>query len=753
MYQQETETASDGREFNARPIINTFWSLVLFCTALVWSACRAVGLELPPGFVGETLATNLNAATAICATPDGRIFIAQQTGRLLVWKEGGVLERPALTLRVADYWERGLIGVTFAPDFLRRPQLFILYVRSQPFAHHVLSRFAVNGDTVDPASELVLFEGDDQATLGGTQEGAHQGGPIRFGQDGKLYVAIGEQTAGEPAQKLDTLLGKVLRLNPDGSIPTDNPFVTKTTGKYRAIYAYGIRNPFGLALQRETGRIFFTDVGSSAFEEVNELTAGANYGWPRAEGYSTNPEFKRPLYAYPPTIGQSICGGTFYPVNSVETSNRSTFPAKWRGKFFFVDFMKHWLKALEPDAPTNVVTFARGLNGPVAVEAAPDGSLLVLNRGTIWRDPKRFVTNSGSLVRIRYGSDSSFSRKAVAAVTNDATVAAGVFPGRLEEMPRKLTRAAWERLTTAKTGETDGWLAAFEWNRGVKEEARFMLPPGRKLRLEPGGGLRFPAGTVFIRNFLVFDHPGLRLPYQPLETRIIVMTSESSAFGCSYHWTSGKEAELVEDGEQASRAITTEKGVAGEMLWWFPAQEPSLSLPSTAPAYVVPQHAIELNVRHGNGPTLLQNLAAKGLCDPPSASEWVRSLPEVSPWTNEAASAETRVRAYLQGNCAVCHQPGGPSRGLFDARLSTPLAQAGLINGPVAAGDLGIAGAGIIVPGSPEKSILYQRLKRTDFFRMPPVKFHNDLPPILPVLAEWIRSLRPEESAARKNRN
>jgi len=71
----------------------------------------------------------------------------------------------------------------------------------------------------------------------------------------------------------------------------------------------------------------------------------------------------------------------------------------------------------------------------------------------------------------------------------------------------------------------------------------------------------------------------------------------------------------------------------------------------------------------------------------------------------------------------------------------------------VAAGDLGIAGAGIIVPGSPEKSILYQRLKRTDFFRMPPVQFHNDLPPILPVLAEWIRSLRPEESAARKNRN
>src|SRR5437868_5140307 len=92
--------------------------------------------------------------------------------------------------------------------------------------------------------------------------------------DGKLYVALGEQTAGQPSQRLDTLQGKILRINVDGSIPQDNPFLTHTTGKYRAIWAYGLRNPFGLAFQPETKRLFESDVGESSWEEVNEILPG-----------------------------------------------------------------------------------------------------------------------------------------------------------------------------------------------------------------------------------------------------------------------------------------------------------------------------------------------------------------------------------------------------------------------------------------------------------------------------------------------
>src|SRR6185436_18347567 len=122
------------------------------------------------------------------------IFIAEQTGRLLVWKDGRLLDQPALTLHVTDYWERGLIGMALAPDFPRSSQMFVLYVTDKPFVHHILSRFTLRGDVIDPASERVLLEGDDQAKLGGSNPGGHQGGPLCFGNDGKLYVALGEQT-------------------------------------------------------------------------------------------------------------------------------------------------------------------------------------------------------------------------------------------------------------------------------------------------------------------------------------------------------------------------------------------------------------------------------------------------------------------------------------------------------------------------------------------------------------------------------
>ncbi len=636
--------------------------------ALCVAALRVCAVELPPGFVAETLATNLNAASTIATVPDGRIFIADQTGRLLVWKDGALLERPALTLHVTDYWERGLIGMTLHPDFPRTPHLFVLYVTDRPFVHHVLSRFTVNGDVVDPSSEQVLFEGDDQATLGGAIPAGHQGGPLRFGADGKLYVGLGEQTAGEPAQRLNTLQGKILRLNPDGSIPEDNPFFTTAKGKYRAIFAYGIRNPFGLAVQPESKRMFFTDVGGSAFEEVNELTSGANYGWPRAEGFSTNATFKQPLHAYSPLVGQSIVGGAFLPRDSA-------WPEKWRGKFLFGDFMKHWIKALDPDSPTNILTFARGLNGPIATELAPDGSLLVLNRATIWRDPKKFVAHAGSLVRIRYVGGIS---RPSDPVRTPFTVALGL-PADAAQLPRTITRADWQSSLRNARG-VPFWMYARAWQPFAQERIKLYLPPDASVKAE------LPSGAVVLREFATGD--------RPIETRLLVIGAPRG-YGASYRWMTPERAQLVEDGELETT-----------LPWWFPGVDDGLTWPITNPAYWVPATS---------------DLAVD--------------------WRSPREAAEARVRSYLHGNCAVCHQPGGASRGLFDARVTTPLSDAGIINGTVAAGDLGIPGAKIVVPGQPEKSVLYRRIKAKDFFRMPPVQYHNEPSPILPVLEEWIRSL------------
>ena len=193
-------------------------------------------LTLPAGFKSEVVATGLSGATALEIAPDGRIFICEQTGTLRIVKDGKLLAEPFVKLPVDATWERGLIGVTVAPDFPKTPHVFVCYVAAKPYPHHVVSRFTARGDTAEPGSEKILLEGDDQTKLGGTMPSGHQGGAIHFGKDGKLYIAIGDQTAGKPAQDLNSLLGKLLRINADGSIPDDNPFYSKTTGKYRAIW-------------------------------------------------------------------------------------------------------------------------------------------------------------------------------------------------------------------------------------------------------------------------------------------------------------------------------------------------------------------------------------------------------------------------------------------------------------------------------------------------------------------------------------
>ena len=161
----------------------------------------------------------------MAVAPDGRIFVCEQTGTLRVVKDGTLLPEPFVTLDVDSSWERGLIGVTLDPDFARNGYVYVCYVTpNRPYVHHRVSRFTACGRRAAPGSELVLLEGDDQAKLGGNVPAGHQGGALHFGADGKLYVALGDQTAGKPAQELTTFQGKLLRLNPDGSIPEDNPF-------------------------------------------------------------------------------------------------------------------------------------------------------------------------------------------------------------------------------------------------------------------------------------------------------------------------------------------------------------------------------------------------------------------------------------------------------------------------------------------------------------------------------------------------
>jgi putative heme-binding domain-containing protein len=362
-------------------------------------------VRLPAGFAMSRVVGGLTAATAMAIAPDGRVFVCEQTGALRIIKDGRLRPEPFLTLSVDRHWERGLIGVALDPSFASNGFVYVTYVAAEPYPHHRISRFTARGDVAAAASERVLLEGDDQRKLGGPEPAGHHGGALHFGKDGKLYIAIGEQTAREPAQRLDTFQGKLLRINADGTIPEDNPFAMKAKGKYRAIWALGLRNPFTFAVQPGTGRIFINDVGDNRWEEVDECLAGANYGWPESEGATNDRRFRGPIHAYPVA---SVAGGAFCP-----TDRGATFPPEYRGKYFFMDFVHGWIKVLDPDRPARAEGFASGLNRPCDLAFAPDGSLYVLLRDA-WVIDGKFRPHTGSLLKIAYTMRDSSDRPAAA---------------------------------------------------------------------------------------------------------------------------------------------------------------------------------------------------------------------------------------------------------------------------------------------------------------------------------------------------
>lgn len=344
-------------------------------------------IRVADGFRIETIATGFDAAVAMETLPDGRVLVCEQPGTLRVIKDDQLLPTPMIEIDVESNWERGLIGVTVDPQFPAEPWLYLCYVIDRPHTHHVISRYRVDGDIADPASEQRLLEGDDQDQFGGFKKSGHQGGGIHFGQDGCLYIGLGEQTAKTPAQDLAALQGKILRINPDGSIPDDNPFVKQTEGKYQSIWALGCRNPFTFAFNASDGRMLINDVGGK-FEEINPGRAGANYGWPAVNhGISGRDEFVDPIHVYPEA---SISGGDFAPA--------SAHPSL-QGRYVFADFVHGWVRSIDPDAPEMARPLVSGLRRPADLRFADDGSLYVLLRNA-WILDDKLEGGTGSLVKI-----------------------------------------------------------------------------------------------------------------------------------------------------------------------------------------------------------------------------------------------------------------------------------------------------------------------------------------------------------------
>ncbi len=359
---------------------------LLLNAPLLW-AWALHATTLPPGFAETRLPYAMSFPATMAVAPDGRVFVGERSGRLLVFRNDQLLPTPFMTLTVDSAGERGLVGITFDPDFAVNQHLYVYYTAPTPTLHNRVSRFTANGDGVVPGSEVVLMDLDDLVA------DQHNSGSLRFGADGMLYIASGDNYYSPNAQSLQNVKGKILRIRPDGTIPTDNPFYQSTTGNNRAIWALGLRNPYTFDIQPGTGRIFINDVGLSTWEEINEGVAGSNYGWPETEGPTVDPRFRAPILAYGHGQGDSsgcaITGGGFYnPPNP-------QFPAGYLGKYFFIDFCNGWIRTLDP-ADNTVGAFATGIPvwNTIQIAFSPDGALYYLTSA----DP----AGIGAMFKIRY---------------------------------------------------------------------------------------------------------------------------------------------------------------------------------------------------------------------------------------------------------------------------------------------------------------------------------------------------------------
>jgi glucose/arabinose dehydrogenase len=369
----------------------SIWGAIIVVLVVVFVAPPPAGAAAPPSGFTATAVTGITDPTALTIAPDGRVFVAQQGGALRVIKGGGLLAQPFIQFTVDSSGERGLLGVALDPAFRTNGFVYVYYTATTPTVHNRVSRITAAGDVAALGSEVVLV---NLPTLDFTN---HNGGAIHFGPDGKLYVGVGENAHSERAAQLTNPFGKILRLNADGSFPTDNPFYDGNGPNWDGIWAYGFRNPFTFAFSGN--RLLANDVGQETWEEVDVVRSGRNYGWPTREGpcvtgSTTNcgpppGGLVNPIFSYKHGEGCAITGAAFY---NPPRRAAFKFPAAYLGDYFFADLCGGWMRTLQKPNYNSATPFLSpdAAVVPTDIAVAPDGSLWYTSRG------------AGTAVRIRY---------------------------------------------------------------------------------------------------------------------------------------------------------------------------------------------------------------------------------------------------------------------------------------------------------------------------------------------------------------
>lgn len=678
--------------------------------------------------------------TEITYAGDGsnRLFVVEQAGIVRVFENRNDVSEAQVFLDLREVVlregnEEGLLGLAFHPQFKQNGEFFVYY--STKPRSSVISRFRVSKDgaTANRESEEKLLQIPQPYSN-------HNGGSIKFGPDGHLYIGLGDGGARDDphgnGQNLATLLGSILRIDVDHkgenrayAIPKDNPFANRA-GARGEIWAYGFRNVWRIAFDRKTGELWAADVGQDRFEEVNLVERGSNYGWNIREGkhdFKPNtpakPEsLREPLVEYFRGEGQSITGGIVYRGQQLHD---------FSGAYFFGDYLSGNVWALwheDGRLVKNTQVARTGLQIAAFGEDQAGEMYLCAFDGSIYRLQPRKI---------------------------DFDATAKAFPHKLSETGL---------FTSVPKNEPAEGLIPYElnipfWSDFAVKDRYIALPREVSVKFRGKEKWEFPQGTVFVKTFWMHrDRKNMRDPIR-LETRLLVNADEGWV-GYTYVYDDDQtEAHLLDSWLTKPIEVQTDDGTI-DQHYYFPSRSDCLTCHTKQDGFVLGLNTRQMNRKlayRGERVDQIEFLGGLGVFTEklPAATkdreqfpDWGfgnfdrsdsdrgTTLPEKPPGEiNELA------RGWLEVNCAMCHRNEGIAPLQHDMRFHAETEKLNLINKSPKMGQLRATGSLLVKPGNPEQSELLFRIGRRGDWQMPPLATHHVDPQGYEVIRKWIEKM------------
>lgn len=667
-----------------------------------------------------------------------RFGVATRPGKIYTFEIRPDATEPQLLLDVGHV----VYGLVFHPDFAKNGYFYVMNVDEKnktATKGNRISRFQVNpnGPLVsDKKTEKVILEWPD---------GGHNGGCLRFGPDGYLYIATGDGSGIadglQTGQKIDDLFASILRIDVDHdeagkgyAIPKDNPFVG-TAGARGEIWAYGLRQAWKFSFDDQK-RLWAGEVGQDLWEMIYLIQRGGNYGWSVREGrHPFRPErpkgpteFVDPIIEHSHSDFRSITGGYIYHSNRLpELKNAYIYGDYDTGKLWSlrVDGKKVVENKQLTDTQIRIVEFAQDPAGDVYLVDFAGGGFHRIVTAPPQKETRPFPLK--------------LSQTGLFESTKDHTPAKGLIPYSVN---------------------------APLWSDAAEKDRFIAIPGDSKIEFDsviyPHGpdyadrGWRFPDGTVLVKTFSIDTEQGNPASRKRLETRLLhyrKMPGNDDEYGAqlwsgyTYVWNADQtDADLLES-KGLDRTLTIDDASAPgghrEQVWRFPSRAECALCHNMAAKYALGVTTLQMNKPHdydGQSANQLAVLDQLGLFQNklPAAPD---TLPSLADYRDETGDLQLRARSYLHSNCAHCHRKWGGGNAEFELQASIPISQTLTVNTRPGQGTFNLKDPKILVPGEPDRSLILERMRITGLGRMPHIASKMVDDESVGLISDWIASL------------